>query len=542
MVDVNKVVDKIGCWHVPVFLLIILRSWPLNFHILLLSFAAPSRQDHWCARPENFTEIYSTQEWKDLAIPVVNGKYSRCLVRKFEEFEGKINFLNETQKCSSWEFDTTYYDWTLVREFEMVCDRSWYVSASQSAFMAGIMVGNVIFAKIADRYGRRKSVLWSTLLILVSGTVTVFCRDYWSFNVARFATSIACGAYQCTVISIMMESLSANKRMWAMLSSLGWTSGSLILPWTAYFLPNWNHQQMLYAASAIPCLVVWYFLPESPRWLLASGRVDKAEKSMADVIRKNKVKDIDLDTMFADYRQQLGLEKGSKIDPGSISNPTYGDLFRGPKMRFRTFCILIMYFANRLLMFHLTFFSARMGGNPFWGFTLVTILTTPADVLTVFFIRYVKRRPSMFASFVGTGVFIVALLPFGEESFMARVILCTLAKILNTMGASILGVFASESFPTVVRAMGIGSAYTASRIGAMFSPFFKELTDFAGQGASAGLSASIAILGAISALNLPETLNKMLPDALADVDPEVYAPVKGIIKERDQSRGQEEAI
>ena len=37
-------------------------------------------------------------------------------MRKFEEVDGELHFLNETHKCSKWEFDTTYYDSTLVRE------------------------------------------------------------------------------------------------------------------------------------------------------------------------------------------------------------------------------------------------------------------------------------------------------------------------------------------------------------------------------------------------------------------------------------------
>lgn len=79
MVDVNAVMDKIGVWHIPVFILVVLRSLPVAFNILLLSFAAPSKQDHWCARPENFTEVYSVDEWKILAIPHIDGEYSRLV-------------------------------------------------------------------------------------------------------------------------------------------------------------------------------------------------------------------------------------------------------------------------------------------------------------------------------------------------------------------------------------------------------------------------------------------------------------------------------
>lgn len=77
MVDVNALVHKIGPWQVPIFMMIILRSWPLGFHILFLSFAAPSKQDHWCARPEQFVDKFSVDEWKEQAIPVVKGKLSR---------------------------------------------------------------------------------------------------------------------------------------------------------------------------------------------------------------------------------------------------------------------------------------------------------------------------------------------------------------------------------------------------------------------------------------------------------------------------------
>lgn len=65
-------------------------------------------------------------------------------------------------------------------------------------------------------------------------------------------------------------------------------------------------------------------------------------------------------------------------------------------------------------MFHLTFFSASMGGDPFWGFTLVSILVIPSDIAGVLCIRYVKRRVAVLLTFLGTGIFILLLIPFGE--------------------------------------------------------------------------------------------------------------------------------
>ena len=153
-------------------------------------------------------------------------------------------------------------------------------------------------------------------------------------------------------------------------------------------------------------------------------------------------------------------------------------------------------------MFHLKFFSTRMAGDPFLAYGLVTLLTIPADIASIFCIHYVKRRQTVFVCFALTGLFTLALMYLEDGvfsdfqpallycqllseydgaalldsydlegvilsfvsavSFTTRVILCTLAKMFNSMGSSVLGVFASESFPTVIRAMGKSLAFQFS--------------------------------------------------------------------------------
>lgn len=56
--------------------------------------------------------------------------------------------LRVAQQCGS---NVLPFFSSFFSQFGMVCDKSWYVSASQSAFMAGLMLGNMIFAKVADK-------------------------------------------------------------------------------------------------------------------------------------------------------------------------------------------------------------------------------------------------------------------------------------------------------------------------------------------------------------------------------------------------------
>lgn len=76
--------------------------------------------------------------------------------------------------------------------------------------------------------------------------------------------------------------------------------------------------------------------------MLASGRVDEAETALKNVVRLNRVENVDLEAMFTEYRKSNGLGTGSALDQSRVSRPTYGDLFRGPRMRVRTISVLLM--------------------------------------------------------------------------------------------------------------------------------------------------------------------------------------------------------
>lgn len=51
--------------------------------------------------------------------------------------------------------------------------------------------------------------------------------------------------------------------------------------------------------------VVFSFLPESPRWLLATRNYGKADKILKSAIRKNKVKDVDVDDLIKSFEEKM---------------------------------------------------------------------------------------------------------------------------------------------------------------------------------------------------------------------------------------------
>ncbi|CAF1464326.1 unnamed protein product, partial [Rotaria sordida] len=56
----------------------------------------------------------------------------------------------EIQPCKNYVFDRTYYDYTLVEEWLMICDRTVFRSAVQNVFFIGYMIGSIVFGIMAD--------------------------------------------------------------------------------------------------------------------------------------------------------------------------------------------------------------------------------------------------------------------------------------------------------------------------------------------------------------------------------------------------------
>ncbi|XP_076358982.1 solute carrier family 22 member 1-like [Tachypleus tridentatus] len=87
-----------------------------------------------------------------------------------------------------------------------------------------------------------------------------------------------------------MEIISPGYRLWVAVSfSFGWTLGLIILPGLAWIIKDWQYFQAVTTCSWLPMLVAWWFLPESPRWLLTRKRYTDAENTIRNFLSFNKL-------------------------------------------------------------------------------------------------------------------------------------------------------------------------------------------------------------------------------------------------------------
>ena len=57
-----------------------------------------------------------------------------------------------------------------------------------------------------------------------------------------------------------------------------WATGYCLLPLLAYLVPNWKYLQLALTVPLPIFVVIFWFIPECPRWLVTKGKLDEANE------------------------------------------------------------------------------------------------------------------------------------------------------------------------------------------------------------------------------------------------------------------------
>src|SRR5689334_5799978 len=156
------------------------------------------------------------------------------------------------------------------------------VGLASSAYVAGAVLGAVIFGWLTDRLGRRK-LFFVTLFVYIAGTLaTGLSWSFWSFAMFRFLTGAGIGGEYTAINSTIQELIPSRYRGWTDLAINGsfWVGaalgagGSVLLLDPRLFAVDigWRLCFMIGAGLSLVIFVMRLWLPESPRWLMTHGQ------------------------------------------------------------------------------------------------------------------------------------------------------------------------------------------------------------------------------------------------------------------------------
>jgi AAHS family 4-hydroxybenzoate transporter-like MFS transporter len=147
------------------------------------------------------------------------------------------------------------------------------------AGLTGIMIGSLFISPLADKFGRRKVILISTLAFALMTLVTAFAQTPTSLSILRFLTGIGIGGAMPNAIALTSEYSSALRRnLLIMLMFCGFSLGSAIGGFVAVgLIPHYGWQAVFYFGGLMPIVLLpflFFLLPESICFLAARDSAD----------------------------------------------------------------------------------------------------------------------------------------------------------------------------------------------------------------------------------------------------------------------------
>lgn len=330
-----------------------------------------------------------------------------------------------------------------------------------SAGLAGMALGSLLFAPLADIFGRRRLVI-ASLLLMASGTWwTVISHEVVSLGLSRLLTGFGVGAMIAVINPLAAEYSNARHRdLSVTLLNLGFPLGAVLGgALAAYLMPIWGWRSVFEAATIITVLmllVVLRYLPEPPASLIAR----QAPGSLARV---------------NSYLERCGQPALLQLPEKRVRSSSFALILQGDDLR-RTLRVIAIYFLFIMSVFFiqswLTSIVAAAGYSPSSA-AMVSVFLNLGGIAGGLLLGFTSPRLGLkrlvIAAFAGTAISITlfgAITPtFSLLSAMAVLIgVCTIGGMTGFYAVI------SRSFPAEARASGTGLVVGLGRIGSAISP------------------------------------------------------------------------
>jgi MFS family permease len=327
--------------------------------------------------------------------------------------------------------------------------KDWHITMVQgglivTAMLIGTSLGGYIFGPLADKYGRKRALVWCIGFFAITTGLCGFAQDYIQLSILRLISGIGLGAEWALGGTLLAEFYPVNQRgkanSWM---QSGWPIGyALALGFQAVLVPIYGWRVMFFAGTSaiLVAAYIHFFVPESPVWLKA----------------------------------QEDKQKGIAISQAPAAK--LSDLFRGANLHKFVFATvmcsaaLMAYWAVNTWLPTLLTKERGLNMKQMTGM----LLALQAASLFGYFIGGViadkigKRKLILGATLLsGVSFYLWLGIPTSPEAFFA---LAVIHYVIASAFWATLASFLAEQFPTPIRAVGVSGSYSTGRLFSVLVP------------------------------------------------------------------------
>jgi sugar porter (SP) family MFS transporter len=392
-----------------------------------------------------------------------------------------------------------------------------------SILLIGALIGALGAGKIADRFGRRPTVLGTAALFVAGVLLAATSPSYGVLVGARVVIGLAVGSASMVVPLYIGEVVPPRMRgALVSFNQLAITSGILVSYLVDYGLASRQNWRLMFGLAAIPAILMFtgmLFQRESPHWLIAQGREDEARA----VLRK--------------VREPAFVEPEiAQVRTLSQRRSSFREVFNPALRHVMIIGVMLAVFQqitgiNTIIYYAPTLLSSAGLGNS--AALLANVVNGAVNVgMTIVAIRLLDRtgrRPLLLGGTAGMvlGMLVVALtFAIGGSQLHGGAAYIAIAGLLLYTGSFAIGLgpvfwlLISEIYPVRIRGQAMSVA-TMANWGANFvvTASFLTLLSALGNAGTFFLFAGLSIVAlAYFQRQVPETKNRSLQDIERDLD------------------------
>jgi MFS transporter, AAHS family, vanillate permease len=381
--------------------------------------------------------------------------------------------------------------------------RDWGIDRAALGFvlsmeLIGMGVGSILLGGVADKIGRRRTLLGCLLVMTLGMGLATRAKGVYDLSVWRVITGLGIGGMLAAINAVAAEFSNARRRsLNVSLMAIGYPIGAVIGGSMAAFLLKQGDWRRVFefgaAATALFIPLVLWLVPESVSWLCRRQPADALSGVNRSLRRMGHPPIAELPAISAETR---------KLTVFDIFSPQFARV---------TVLVTLAYFLHITTFYFILKWVPKivvdMGFTPSSAAGVLVWANvggaTGGVVLGLLSLRFGLKHLTMLVLVMST--LMLAVFGRGQANLAQLSLICAITGFFTNAGVvGLYGIFA-QVFPTHVRATGTGFAVGVGRAGAMLAPIIAGFLFRAGYGlefVAVALGAG-SLIGAVALWLLP---------------------------------------
>uniref|UniRef100_A0A1A9WB67 Major facilitator superfamily (MFS) profile domain-containing protein n=1 Tax=Glossina brevipalpis TaxID=37001 RepID=A0A1A9WB67_9MUSC len=345
---------------------------------------------------------------------------------------------------------------TFVTEWDLVCERDIQRTSAQVFISLGKFFGSFSFGIFADKYGRKSAFTLGAAFFIVSSLFCTFSPWYSLFLVGRFGLGSASSGLFYPGFTMIVENICLKHRSWMSIAfSSSYPVGMILMAAAAYLVEPWRYLQLTLTIPALLAIINCYFMPESPRWLLAKRRYDKAyrivfkEKSHYHLNNNNNkmttIENFTVTDKKTDSCKTVTLWE--KLKTGPLKQII--ELFATGRVRKLILTSYFMFCVTSLCYYVTALNAANLAVSRFFYVAITGLVDLPSYLVPAIMLRFTGRKVTTMLLFFFTGLALLMVIVVPEDSYWV-IAFAMLGRFGISATYSVVTLYAAELFPTEI--------------------------------------------------------------------------------------------